>query len=163
MQQNIYKLSRETIAFLRIFQIFGFLPIKLHQNEINFSQYAFYVLLAVLIAMSILRWYLFNSEAVLAILFLWDIVALIVGQLCIFSTRKRQRDLFQSIGQIDHRINVKLNMKIELRKRNVTLHKWLIFIWVFYILLTLYYPLKKAIQNDISTILFDSLFRMISW
>jgi hypothetical protein len=163
MDHNIFKLSRQNIAFLRIFQRFGFLPHKLVYGESEHAKCAAWGLVILLIFISALRLILIETEVQQTLLFLWDILALLICQVRAYFMSKRHVNLLKLLGEIDERVSKNLGLKNRLEVENARVHRRLIVVWIFYGVINLYYPLTKIIKMDFSMAFFDALFRIFTW
>lgn len=155
--------TQENIKFLRVFQIFGVLPFKLNEKEKNFAEWSRVILILFLIFLIIIRGILIHSELTLLILFLWDVMTLLTGQLCMIFTKKREKDILKLISEIDGKIEFELHMRKNLELDNVKMQRKIATTWLIYSVLMLYYPISRQLKNDASTLFFDSVFRIISW
>lgn len=162
-QSKFFILCEENLKFLRVFQIFGFLPLKLKSGEKNFAIYSTIILILFLFALIVLRFNLVYSELILEIFFLFDIFTIFVGFLSFFFTKNRCKKILKLISEIDIKIINELQMGKELKLNNIKMQKKLAITWLIYGLLNFHYILSKIIVGNFSTIFFDSLFRIVTW
>lgn len=121
------------------------------------------MLLSILILLVVLHWCLIESEIEQKLLFFWDIITLVAGQICTYFTRNRQIQFIQIVDEIDERIENHLGMKEKLKNESTKMQRKIFAIWIIYGISNLYYPTCQIIKNDYSSQFFDSLFRIVTW
>ena len=161
--ESIFNLTTENLRFFKIFQTFGFLPVKLQTNEGNFAKLASIGLFIFLVSLVLLRCFLLPNEKQFIVLFFLDIITLLIDQIYTQVMRKTQIKLFTMIGEIDQKIEQELRMKHKLQVLNSSLNQKIKIKMILYSAASLYYPVKQLVLNDISMQFFDALFRIISW
>lgn len=160
-KSNIFNLSVESLSFLKVFQLIGFMPIKLAHDE-RFSCYVSSILLMVItIVITVLRFMYPNNNYMTSSLFLWNIITILFGIIVNVVTISRQKSVMKLFGEIDSKAIQLMSLWNQLRKGNIKFHQQLVVTWIVYLAFTLYGPISKALNADYSEQFYDSLFRII--
>jgi hypothetical protein len=162
-KRNVFNLSQENLSFLRIFQFLGFLPLKLKENEKIYGMIAFHTLTVFVVFLAILKYFVNVSEPFLVILFGWEIIMLLLGQVLTYQSTYRQRGFLKLLGEVDERFKKVLSKSEDLMKGNVNMQRAFVLTWTIYIFGSLYYPISRILRGDFSAKLFDSLSHVVTW
>lgn len=158
----MYGLMKENVNFMRIFQFFGCLPLKLSKNESNFSKLlAFTVPIFVVVFAAFNTFLTYETMNTVALLLL-DGCLLVMAPFCTWVNRKLLEKFMKALGEADQSISKELNMRNDLMKRNVKLNRLLTAIWTVYLALSLYKPLSEALALDFPGA-FRSSSRVLIW
>jgi hypothetical protein len=162
-KRNIFNLSKENLAFLRIFQFSGFLPFKLTRSDRNYGKIASYIFTAFLVILVILKYFFTKTQPFLVILFGWEIIMLFLEQVLSWRSIHRQKKFLELLGEIDERFKKVLNKNEDLMKGNVRMQRAFVITFLVFMLGSFYYPISKVIRQGFSIRLFDSMSQILTW
>lgn len=161
--QNVFNLSEENWRFLRMFQVFGVLPVNLRANEKSFAKIASHALSLFLVILVALKFFATNDKPFLVLLFGYEIIMNFVGQLSTWNSMNQQKTLFKLFGEIDERFKSVLNLRKELVTANLKVQRICVIVMVFYAIGSLYFPVNKAIREGFSAGFFDACSAILTW
>ena len=161
--QNIFNLSEENLRFLRMFQVFGVLPVNLRANEKSFAKIASYALSLFLVFLVALKFFATNDKPFLVLLFGYEIFMTFVGQLSNWSSMKKQKTFFKILGEIDERFKSVLNLRKDLVTANLKLQRIFVIVIFFYAIGSLYFPVNEAVTEGFSAGFFDACSAVLTW
>lgn len=144
----MYDLLKENVNFMRIFQFFGCLPLKLTKNEPNFAKVLAFAVPIFVVSFAAFNIFLRYAALNTVILLLMDGCLLVVAPVCAWIDRKSLEKLMIALGEADQSIARDLDLRNDLVKRNVKLNRIFAAVWAVYMALSLYKPLSEALQND---------------
>lgn len=157
------KLSPENLRFIRSFQVLGFLPIRLGENESEFASFASLAQVLIVGLLLVARFFIEVVDWPIVIVFSFDSAALLLSNLQSWLMREQQKMFWKVLGEIDERIVNVLDMRCSLRQLNVRLQRIFLAFWIVYAAGSIYFPLAKFFNESFSPAFIDQLLRAITW
>lgn len=162
-KRNIFNLSKENVEFLRIFQFSGMFPLDLMKSEKNLAMIASFALTTLIGILVVLKYFVNVSQPFLVILFGWEILMLLLGQLLTWRSIPRQKKFLTLLGEIDERFKSAMNKSEDLMRGNVRMQRAFVTWWITFLVGSFYYPISQFIQDGLDARFFDSLSHVTTW
>ena len=161
--QNVFNLSEENLRFLRMFQVFGVLPVKLTANENSFAKIANHAVSFFIVCLVALKFFAVNDNVIFVLLFGHVIFTISLGQFCNWNSINQQKTFLKLLGEIDERCRNVLNLRKELLKENQKLQRKFVVVMASYAIGSLYFPVYQAITGGFSAIFIEACCAIITW
>jgi hypothetical protein len=147
MSEKLYDLSDQNYIFLRIFQVFGFLPLRLRSSDGILIKIPVALYVVVILIVGILKYTTveFGDTSKFHLIYLyviiWDVGFLMYSWIRVRFSTQSLKDVLKLLAEIDKIIIIFLKTEVNLNKQSCRTHKMLTFIFAVVCLLSLFHPI----------------------